>query len=215
MNNSVTISYSSLIHMILSANGFKHIFDTNYKEMLTNIINPPVVISNYDIFAATTSNAFLAIELYLKFIEALFYWHYNQALQPNPEDKTEYTGGHDVKALYDKVMFYREVSTKLPDYVNDLSDVATFLDGNKNGFIEWRYFFEHYSKTETNFVILSNFLNGLEDYTHYLLDTKYKPDPSWTENLPNLSGTVFSKPARTIEEAESLLKTQLKYLIDP
>lgn len=136
----IEVSCSQLVQMRYSANGFANSFEFLLNAHLKEKDEEStLLIFDCDLKPVIVSNAFLAIELYLKLIYAVGYY-----LEKEEKDgKTEFDKTHNLKHLYDRIplCFKERLCEKFIENKVDIDKLAEYLDHQKIGFEEWRYSF--------------------------------------------------------------------------
>ena len=198
------VPYSNLAHLYLVANGFYN----NYEDIKKKIEETKGQISYDSPIPVAATNAFFAIELYLKLVYSLDYREKAQACLDSPTNVTQYPNEHGLGTLFDmldeaskcKILKLVSLNEKLTS--KKFKDI---LDENKDGFIEWRYIFEKKDSCCVNFQSLSEVLEVLRSYCYYCMDHIYRPKAEWVENSPHTSATMEERPIATKEDLEKLL----------
>lgn len=136
----IEVGCSQLVLIRYSANGFANSFEYILNALLgEKDEKSTLLIFDCDLKPVLVSNAFFAIELYLKLIYATAYY-----LEKEEKDgKTEFDKTHDLKHLYDCIplWFKERLCEKFIENKVDIDKLTEYLDEQKNGFEEWRYSF--------------------------------------------------------------------------
>lgn len=138
--NRIEVSCSQLVLMRYSAKGFANSFEFLLNAHLKEKDEEStLLIFDCDLKPVIVSNAFLAIELYLKLIYATGYY-----LEKEEKDgKTEFDKTHNLKHLYDRIPLCckERLCEKFIENKVDVDKLAEYLEQQKIGFEEWRYSF--------------------------------------------------------------------------
>lgn len=199
------IEYSMLPDLYLAANGFRD----NYEELKKEISNSVGEIRYNNLVPVAATNAFFAIELYLKLCYSFHFWEQNESWKNNSANSTQYPNEHSLKRLYDtldkktKRSILKITSENHPEI--DQIKFLQILDENDDGFIKWRYIFEKNINREVNFANLSAVLEILSCYCKYLMD-HHQSRKEWNSVLPQMTTIIREVPVKSLEDIQTFLE---------
>lgn len=182
---SIEVSCSQLVLMRYSANGFANSFEYVLNALLRDKDEESILlIFDCDLKPVIVSNAFLAIELYLKLIYATAYY-----LEKEEKDgKTEFDKTHNLKHLYDRIplCFKEKLCERFIENKVDIDKLAEYLDDKKASFEEWRYSF---TANEDKLVFASDLKVIIDVLSDFSIDCINKLDfgEDWAKDIKTTS----------------------------
>jgi hypothetical protein len=206
MSNYNDVKYSSLTSIYLTARGFQN----NYEDLKKQLVKSTGQITYDNLMPVAATNGFFAVELYLKLVNALTYWENREGVKENPSNLTKFPTGHNLKKLFDSIddKSKQEIIEKLPLNINEV-ELLNRLEEYKDGFMEWRYFFEK-ECMHGDFVFLSNILKSLYLYCNHYMELKYNPKEEWLNDSPHTSTTIHQAQVYSEEELSELMNLNLE-----
>lgn len=198
-----SIKYSMLPDLYLIANGFRD----NYEELKEKISESVGKVSYNSLIPVAATNAFFAIELYLKLCYSFHFWEQTESQKDNPDDLTQYPNKHSLRKLYDtldgntKQLIFKIASIESLEM--EQQEFVNILDENDDGFIQWRYIFEKDTNREINLVHLSAVLKMLYCYCTYLMGHHQSRD-EWNSELPHTTAKIEETPIESLEDIQKV-----------
>ncbi|MEA4835816.1 MAG: hypothetical protein VB133_11845 [Anaeromusa sp.] len=209
MKNINTVKYSNLTSLYFTARSFQN----NYEHLKTQLAKNLSKVSYENPMPTAATNGFFALELYLKLIYAFEYWEKKERNKEAPLNSTQYLNGHNLKELFESIdESSQDKIVKQLSSTDNNQDLILNLDKYKNGFMEWRYFFER-SDIDGDFHFLSDVLNSLYTYCKSYIEYKQYTNNEWSNDYPHTSVTMHREPVRTQEELDNLLKKNLSQIL--
>ena len=170
-----TVNYSDLTMLYLSAKAFDNIAKAKFAEIAEN---NGKTCYEHPVPAAAT-NAFLAIELYLKLAYADNHWEQNESSKASPANSTQYPLGHELFELFMALpsAVQSDIQSRCKSMTMD--EFEKVLQVNANGFMEWRYIAENRSLTEIDYHDLQMVCNAIKEYCSHYMNNKHVNRDEW------------------------------------
>lgn len=181
----IDVNCSQLVLMRHSANGFANSFEYILNALLAEKNEDSTLLTfDCDLKPVIVSNAFLAIELYLKLIYATAFYIEKEA----KDGQTVFYKTHDLKHLYDCIPsdFKERLCKKFIENKKDIAKLSTYLEDQKDGFEEWRYSFTAKEDLSVYASDLKVIIDVLSDFS---IDCINKLDfgEDWAKGIKNTS----------------------------
>ncbi len=208
MGKTNEVKYSNLTSLYLTAKGFQN----NYEDLKKKIVESLGKIAYDSPMPVAATNGFFAVELYLKLIYSFDYWEKNERIKVEPSNSTQFSNGHNLKELYVCIddNSKTEIMKLLPDFNKE--QLLENLEKYRDGFMEWRYFFEKGS-IEGDFSFLSKFLKALCSYCESYMNHRHYTNDDWKDDYPQTSVTMHQEPVSTMDELNAVLGKSLSQAI--
>ena len=205
MGKNISIKYSSLLSLYLTAKGFQ----TNYEYLKKKLVETLGKLSYESPMPVAATNGFFAIELYLKLIYSFDYWEKHQRIKKNPVNSTQFYKGHNLIELFECIDEDSkiEIIKLLPSNISK-EQILVNLEKYKDGFIEWRYFFAKGS-IDGDFYFISNVLEALHSYCERYMNYSHYTNDKWAEDYPHTSATMHQEPVNSMQDLNNALSKNL------
>lgn len=203
------VKYSSLTSIYLAARGFQK----NYEELKEKLVQSVGQIQYANLMPVAATNGFFAVELYLKTIYAEVYWEKNEKAKETPCNLTKFPIGHDLGKLFDNI---DDNSKKgiVDGFPGDIDKVELLkrLEKVRDGFVEWRYFFEK-DYLDGNFFFLSNILETLYLFCGNYMESNHNPKDEWLKDTPHISATIHQEQVHSEDEIKKIMNLSLSEVV--
>ncbi|SHJ60638.1 hypothetical protein SAMN02745136_00524 [Anaerocolumna jejuensis DSM 15929] len=209
MGKTNEIKYSNLTSIYFTAKGFHN----NYEYLKKKQVESKDKIAYDSTMPVAATNGFFAIELYLKLIYSFDYWEKNERSKEEPSNLTQYPNGHNLKGLFEYIdeNSKSEITKMLSSKISKDQLLAN-LEKYKDGFMDWRYFFEK-GDIYGDYYFISNTLEVLYSYCEIYMNHKSYTNENWKDDFSRTSVTMHQEPVSTMEELNAVLGKSLSEII--